>query len=134
MTNILTGRCLCGSIEYEVTGSTDPITMCHCKQCRQWGGHAWASLTTRLGNLVILKGAEKLRWFESSDLARRGFCSECGSSLFWHGDRHELWKEEIAVAAGSVDDLGDHKLTKHIFTASKGDYYQIADGLLQEED
>ena len=133
MTEILSGRCLCGAIEFEVA-DPNPMVMCHCKQCRQWAGHAWTSITVNVETLNVLKGEDKLKWYISSDVARRGFCSCCGSSLFWHADRHPEWKGEIAVSAGCINDFKGRKLVKHIFTASKGDYYDITDNLLQEPD
>ena len=134
MDEVLTGHCLCGSVEFSFPGEANPMVMCHCKQCRQWGGHAWPSITIDLDKLVIKKGEDLIRWYSSSEFARRGFCSHCGSSLFWHADRHPEWKNEIAVSVGCLDDLHGKRLAKHIFTAHKGDYYDIDDKLPQEAD
>lgn len=60
---------------------------------------------------------------------RRGFCASCGSFLFWDPVR----KDVIAVAMGAFDKPTDAKLAMHIFVADKGDYYEIADGLPQNE-
>ena len=62
-----------------------------------------------------------LRWFQSSQKARRGFCYLCGGSLFWKtesGDR-------VSVFAGALDDTANLRLIAHIFAADKGDYYHI---------
>nr|WP_321483785.1 GFA family protein [uncultured Cohaesibacter sp.] len=134
MEDMLTGRCLCGAVEFEFPGHANPMVMCHCKQCRQWGGHAWPSITIQFSNLEIKKGRETLTWYESSEFARRCFCSKCGSSLFWHADRHPEWKDEIAVSVGCIDDVQGRRLTKHIFASHKGDYYDITDTLPQEDD
>ena len=72
MTEILSGRCLCGAIEFEVA-DPNPMVMCHCKQCRQWAGHAWTSITVNVETLNVLKGEDKLKWYISSGIARRGF-------------------------------------------------------------
>ncbi len=128
----LTGRCLCGSIAFELGGDVNPAVVCHCKQCRQWGGHAWASVGGGVKNLAFSKGEDKLKWYESSDFARRGFCSECGSSLFWQAHKLDDHKDHIAIAAGCIDELGDNHISKHIFCAHKGDYYEIGeDGVPQ---
>jgi len=50
------------------------------------------------GDLKITEG-RGLKWYRSSDTARRGFCGECGSTLFWKGDG----KDYTAIAAGSLD-------------------------------
>ncbi|HAT86206.1 MAG TPA: aldehyde-activating protein, partial [Rhizobiales bacterium] len=83
-------------------------------------------------NFVFTKGEDKLKWYESSDFARRGFCSECGSSLFWQAHKLDDHKDHIAIAAGCIDELGDNHISKHIFCAHKGDYYEIGeDGVPQ---
>ncbi len=68
-----------------------------------------------------------VRWFRSSDSARRGFCPDCGSSLFWQADG----ADRVSVAPGAVDAPTGLHLAGHIFVADKGDYYDIADGLPQ---
>lgn len=128
-----TGGCLCGAVRFHVKGKLKPIDACHCKQCRRWSGHVWASTGSKLGDLTITKGEDQLAWYISSEFARRGFCKTCGSSLFWHADRAEKWKHNIAIGAGCMDEPTGLSLTKHIFCAYKGDYYELADGLPQED-
>jgi hypothetical protein len=54
-------------------------------------------------------------------------CSTCGSSLFFD-PIHRDW---IGISMGAFDGPTHTKLEKHIFVASKGDYYEIGDGLPQ---
>ncbi|WDI30606.1 GFA family protein [Hyphococcus flavus] len=121
-----TGRCMCGAIEYIFEADRKDVIVCHCGQCRQWSGHLWASVNAAFDKLEITKGMDRLRWFRSSDAARRGFCRECGSALFWHGDKIEGRKERIAIAAGTVNAPTDFYQGEHIFQDDKGDYYEIA--------
>ena len=58
---------------------------------------------------------------------RRGFCSTCGSFLFWE----PIGRDTIAIAMGAFDRPTGTRLARHIFVADKGDYYDIADGLPQ---
>jgi hypothetical protein len=74
-----------------------------------------------------LEGGDKVTWYQSSDKVRRGFCSVCGSFLFWDPTNMDI----IAVGMGAFDRPTATKLTKHIFVADKGDYYDIADDLPQ---
>lgn len=71
---------------------------------------------------------EALRWYRSSDQAERGFCAVCGSSLFWR----RIGSDRVDAALGCLDAPKGLTLERHIFTAFKGDYYQIADGLPQD--
>jgi hypothetical protein len=124
-----TGSCLCGAIGLEVEGELPPPDACHCSQCRRQSGHYWASTDVEREALRV-EGAEHLTWFASSERVRRGFCSTCGSVLLWDADG----RAKIAVAMGAFDAPTGTRLAKHIFTADKGDYYEIADGLPQEAD
>ncbi len=132
-TKTLSGRCMCGSIEFTFIADKLDVTACHCGQCRAWSGHVWASLNASFDTLEILKGEENLGWFRSSDYARRGYCKACGSALFWHGDKLDDYKHRIAIAAGSITAPTGAALVEHIFVADKGDYYEITDGLPQIE-
>lgn len=119
-----TGRCLCGAVTFSGRWGGDDLRACHCGQCRRWSGHVWAAAGT-----VDLAIAGPVRWFRSSDIAERGFCPDCGSSLFWR----RRGCDRIEVAAGTVDNPTGLRLAGHIHVADKGDYYDIADGLPCEE-
>lgn len=121
-----TGSCLCGAVTFEVAGALSPPDACHCTQCRKVSGHYWAS-TDVARNALTIRGADQVKWFRSSERVRRGFCSNCGSSLFWD----PIGKDRVGVAMGAFDKPTDTRLAIHIFVADKGDYYDIADGLPQ---
>jgi len=124
------GSCLCGAITLEVEGSLSAVEACHCTQCRKWSGHVGVSVeVTR--SLLVIQGIENITWFHSSK-ARRGFCSQCGTSLFFDPidkEKHNY----IGVSMGVFDTPTKTKLAFHIFVAEKGDYYEITDGLPQNE-
>ena len=124
MTAPLLGRCLCGAITFRVTAPPQGASACHCSQCRRQSGHVWASASVPSDALEI---AGEPRWFAASARARRGFCDTCGSVLFWEAEG----EDEISFALGSLDLPTGLALERHIFTADKGDYYAIADGLPQ---
>lgn len=119
-----TGHCLCGKIGFRGTyDDSNDLKACHCSQCRRWSGHYWAAI---LPKWLEIRGEPK--WYRASDFASRGFCPDCGSSLFWQRDGSSI----IDVAAGAIDNPTGLRLQGHIFTANKGDYYDIADGLPQD--
>ncbi len=119
-----TGGCLCGAVRYEVHGPLREVVNCHCGQCRRTHGNVAAYTTAARADLVLTED-RGLKWYASSKQARRGFCVECGASLFWE----PLGEERIAIAAGGIDAPSGLETIQHIFTAHKGDYYEIADGL-----
>jgi len=122
------GTCLCGAVSFEIDGNLPGPDACHCMQCRKTSGHYWASTDVARSSLTI-HGAENVTWFRSSEKVRRGFCSTCGSSLFWD----PIFKDKIGVAMGAFDGPTHTRLAIHIFVANKGDYYDIADGLPQNQ-
>lgn len=119
------GTCLCGEISFEITAPPGEVVACHCGQCRKQSGHYWASADVALADIVIT-GSPK--WFRSSDKAQRGFCGICGSFLFWKADG----RDGLSFGMGAIDGTTGARLVRHIFTADKGDYYQIGDGAVQE--
>ncbi len=122
------GSCLCGAVKFEVTGALPPPDACHCSQCRRTSGHYWAS-TDVPSEALVIEDKGKLTWFHSSEKVRRGFCSTCGSSLFWD----PIHKPMIAVAMGAFDRPTGTHLAMHIYVHSKGDYYEIGDGVRQHQ-
>ena len=122
----LKGSCLCGAVRFEVDGPLAPPTACHCTRCRKHTGHYEAGADVPRSALAI-SGGDKITWFHSSEKVRRGFCSVCGSSLFFD-PVHLDW---ISIMMGAFDTPTHTKLALHIFVADKGDYYDIADGVPQ---
>jgi hypothetical protein len=120
------GRCLCGAVTFRVEPPLRDVIACHCTQCRKSSGHFWAATSAPMDR-IHLDRTDSLTWFQSSDTARRGFCAVCGSSLFWE----PVGEGRLAIAAGALDGDTGVTLTKHIFCAEKGDYYDIADDLPQ---
>jgi hypothetical protein len=127
-----TGGCLCGAVRYEISGDLRDVVNCHCSKCRRFHGNfgAYTSIESEYLNLVEQRG---LKWFRSetdeTPNVHRGFCAECGSSLFWHPKD----QEKIAVAAGSLDGPTGLQTIGHIWISQKGDYYVMNDDLPQFE-
>ncbi len=122
------GSCVCGAVRFEVTGPLPAPDACHCSICRKWSGHFWASTDVPRAALTIY-GSDRVTWFPSSERVRRGFCSTCGASLFFDA----IHKDCIGIAMGAFERPTDTRLGIHIFVADKGDYYDIGDGLPQNE-
>jgi hypothetical protein len=120
MSQATTGGCACGGVRYEVRGKLRDIIACHCMQCRRTSGHFVAATACRRENFTLLKG-DSLSWYVAVPGFRRGFCNQCGSSLFFEEDGGE----RVSIAAGSLDGPQGLKIAAHIFVSEAGDYYQI---------
>jgi hypothetical protein len=123
-----TGGCLCGAVRYEVKGKLRDVVNCHCSMCQRLHGGFGLHSKARKDNITITSD-EGLAWFKTSDVARRGFCRECGSGLFW--EPYEL--DATGIMAGSLDSPTNLKTIGHIFVAEKADFYEISDDLPQFE-
>jgi hypothetical protein len=119
-----TGSCLCGAVRYAVLGPLRPVSYCHCSQCRRTSGHYVAATACDRKHLQ-LRSDEGLRWYRSSPDAERGFCSKCGSSLFWRPGRGR----EISIMAGTLDTPTGLEAEEHIFVADASDYYRLDDDI-----
>ena len=117
---VRTGRCLCGAVRYEATGALRDVVVCHCRMCRKAHGHIGA-YTASARDALRLVEARGLKWYRSSAQARRGFCSECGATLFWEGDG----RDTMSIAAGTLDEPTGLATALQIHVASAGDYYAV---------
>ena len=116
----LKGRCLCGAVGITATPVRPHVEACHCDMCRRWGGIAF--LGVQCGSEVSFSGEEHITRYKSSDWAERGFCSKCGTNLFYHF----VPAGNYGLAAGLFDDIGDNTLNEEIFIDEKPDYYDFA--------
>lgn len=120
MTEKLNGKCLCGDVQFE-TGMPHQIDVCHCSMCQRWAAGPFVGADFRGG--VTITRDDGLAWYDSSDWAKRGFCKNCGSSLFYRlKEDPDFW----AIAAGALSLPAGMSLGKEIFVEEKPDYYAMA--------
>lgn len=108
MTEILSGGCQCGRVRYEVRVENFDAYWCHCRMCQKaTGGIAAAFVEVPAGDVQWLCAPD---WYESSPVARRPFCSQCGTPLGFS------WKDSTGGAdltVGSFDDPSRFKPVAH---------------------
>jgi hypothetical protein len=104
------------------------VVFCHCSQCRKQTGLYFAATKVADEQLEV-DGQESISWYQASDFAKRGFCRICGSALFWK----VIGSNATSIMAGQLEQRSGLEPAMHIFTADKGDYYDICDGLPQHE-
>lgn len=119
--------CLCGGVKFEVTGPLRDVVACHCIQCRKQTG-SYMSATGCSDEALKMTSTNGLTWYESTPGYKRGFCSTCGSTLFWKAEG----SDRIAIAAGVFDEPLGVALKGHIYCDFAGDYYEIAGGEFKE--
>jgi len=128
---VLRGSCLCGKIQYEVRGPLGPAVYCHCSQCRKASGSSFATnASISVDQFRITRGAELLREHESSEGAKRCFCSECGSPII---KRYESSPDSVRLRLGTLDSDPGAKPVAHIFVGSKAPWVELTDDLPQHE-
>lgn len=121
-----TGACLCGAVRFRVWGPLRDSLACHCSQCRRSSGHYWSATRAATADLELTE-QRGLAWFASSSAARRGFCRECGSSLFWQ----PTGGSTTSIGSGTLDTPTGLRTLGHIFTVDKSDYVDIPPGARQ---
>ena len=120
------GGCECGAVRYTVTGPMRKVVYCHCTQCQRTSGFYVAATACATGDLELVKDGG-LRWYRSSDIADRGFCEVCGSSIFYRASNGK----HMSIMAGTLDAPTGLTSREHIHVEDAGDYYSISDGLPQ---
>lgn len=117
--------CLCGAVAFALPGPAGDVCACHCRQCRRLSGHYSASFNAGEGPLIWARRAT-LAEYATPAGARRGFCTACGSSLYFRAG-----SGAFSVEAGAVTGPTGGRLAGHIFTDVKAGCYDIDDGLPQ---
>ena len=123
--NITTGSCACGNVRFQITGELRDVVNCHCDPCRRWTGHFMAGTSTKIENFFF-ESDSTLTWWNRTEEVKYGFCSNCGSSLFWE-DRGRT--ESRAITAGVLDPPTGLKTVLNIFSNSVSDYHQLDESI-----
>lgn len=121
----LTGGCLCGAVQYRITGEPLVVTHCHCTFCRRAAGAPFITWITVASDGFAWTEGEPAE-YSSSAGALRGFCGACGTTLSYRGIGHP---GEIDVAAASLDDPEEVTPQDHIWAGSMLSWLKFDDGL-----
>lgn len=119
-TRVTKGACHCGAVRFEGQGPIMGVDACHCATCRQLNGGPYMGVRFRDG--IALIQSDALKWYDSSEWARRGFCSQCGASLLYNLKGTEFY----AVSSGCIDMPADMAIGQEGFIDEKPDFYNLA--------
>ena len=111
MADTMTGGCACGKVRFEAQVDNDDAYLCHCRMCqRATGSVSIAFKNMEQAKMRWLSGPD---WYESSAIARRPFCRECGTSL---GFQFKDGSDKLDLTVAAFDDPSRFK-PKHHFGA-----------------
>tara|TARA_Y100000590_G_scaffold421474_1_gene525181 strand:- start:2785 stop:3192 length:408 start_codon:yes stop_codon:yes gene_type:complete len=113
-------KCLCGGVKLKIKGKLRHVKNCHCSQCMKTHGN-YAAYTSGLENNIVFINKKTLKWFKSSNIAKRGFCSKCGASIFYK----KYNNKNISISAGLFNNPTKLKTVSNIFTKGKLDFYKL---------
>jgi hypothetical protein len=122
----MTGGCACGRIRYTADVDSDEAYLCHCRMCQRATG----------GVSIAFKNVRKaaVRWerepdrYQSSPIAQRGYCSECGTSLTFEFPDGE----NMDLTVGSFDEPGRFVPKSHFGAESMHRAWLNTEGLPEQ--
>jgi len=121
------GKCLCGAVAFSMEFPSKWVAHCHCTICQRAHGAAFVTWVGAVGSRVAIHDPdETLKWYSSSVHAERGFCSRCGSSLFF---RSPKWPGELHIARANFADTLDRAPQAHAYFDTHVEWFAVADGL-----
>ena len=115
----LAGTCMCGAVKFTATAKKPSVVVCHCDMCRRWSAGPFMAMNCRT---VTFESQENIGRICSSEWAERGFCTKCGSNLFYH----LVDSSDYQIAAGLFDDQSMLRMSLQVFTDSKPEFYDFA--------
>jgi hypothetical protein len=104
----MSGGCACGRIRYSASVAPDEAYLCHCRMCqRATGSVSIAFVNARLDGL---EWDHEPDWYDSSPIARRPYCRECGTSL---GFAFKEGSDKMDLTVASFDDPSSFRPRHH---------------------
>jgi hypothetical protein len=115
----LSGKCLCGAVEFTAEVRKQTHSVCHCTMCRRWSAGPFLGVRV---DRVTFGGEANIGRYASSSWAERGFCKICGSTLFYH----LLPTGMMAMSAGAFDESASFGIDSEIFVDHKPEGFTLA--------
>lgn len=110
-------HCLCGAVTITAEDVNPKFTVCHCQSCRSQGGAPFFAV--KCGTNVNIDGADYVKQYESSAWASRGFCTQCGTHLFFKFKQ----SGEYNMPVGLFPNLAGLKMDMQYFSDARPSYY-----------
>jgi hypothetical protein len=121
------GACLCGAVAFSVGLPVKWVAHCHCTRCQRAHGAAFVTWVGSLAERVQIGDPEQLlRWHQASEGGSRGFCSRCGSPMFFRSQR---WPGELHIARALFLAPVSLEPQAHVFHDTRVDWVTLGDHL-----
>jgi hypothetical protein len=120
--NEMSGGCLCGAVTFTASDVETDYHACHCGMCRRWSGGPFLGASA---GRVRFEGEENVSVYDSSKWAERGFCTRCGSGLFFRVKS----PAQYVMCVGAFDDAAAFRLVGEIYVDRKAGGYDFAGDL-----
>ena len=116
----LSGRCLCGDVNYFAEGEIMCQANCHCTDCRQSSGSAFATLVFMKEDEINVTGDLKTfdHVVDSGNMLTKHFCPKCGSQIF---TGNQARKNVLGIRAGTLNDHTEVRPQFNVYASSKMD-------------
>ncbi len=128
---MITGRCECGLVKYQVDGELVEYCHCHGSICRRLHGAAFVTWGgVKRDELSYLSGENNLKAYAFSEKADSLYCDGCGSRVLVD---FKPEADMLYITLGTVD--GDVRCPPgfHQFVGSKAPWFEISDNLPQHD-
>ena len=73
------GGCACGRVRFTANVADDDAYLCHCRMCQRATGSV--SIAFKQVKQADIAWVSPPDWYDSSAIAKRPYCRECGTSL-----------------------------------------------------
>ena len=123
MSDIMQGGCMCGKVRYSARVDGDDAYLCHCRMCQRASGNV--SLAMKNVKKAHVEWEREPDYYVSSPIARRGFCSACGTSLTFEFPDGE----NLDLIVGSFDDPSRFRPSHHFGVESMHRAWLNTEGL-----
>lgn len=120
---MLQGSCLCGGVAYRANDARD-ASHCYCTMCqKQHGAGSGSYANVDAACFALVRGADLVTEYASSEFGRRGFCKVCGSTLFW---RSTQTPDRISVTLGTLEPAYSGPVERELYTDTKPQWLPTA--------
>lgn len=120
----LTGNCLCGQVKFEADGDIVFAGNCHCVDCQQVTGAAYATNVFLKETDVSITGdlSSYEHEVDSGNTLIKKFCPNCGSQMFGYSVNRP---GVMHLRAGSINEKEHIKPQFNVYASRKLDFVHL---------